>query len=163
MDTYSDDMQMDSVLPSEPPAAEMEEAHHLSVSVKRHPSGVAAVIEIEGHVDHQTVHLLRQRITPLLAAGLRALIFDMSRLKFLSSAGVGVLIHARRTQAAWHGTCHFSNLPPSVRRVFSVMDALPGDQVFANSKEMDRYLTELQAGRVGAADSDHVPAPRRKS
>jgi anti-sigma B factor antagonist len=142
---------MDTVAPADLDIP-YEESRYLVVSVSRHRSGLAAVLHLEGHLDQDTVPLLRQRVAPLLGQRVRVLVFDMGRLQFLSSGGVGVLLHARRTQTACGGSCAFVNLPPRIRRVFDVLDALPTDVIFSSHAELDRYIAALQHGTIGVRE-----------
>jgi len=36
------------------------------------------------------------------------------------------------------------NLRPRVRRVFEIVNALPREQIFESTEEMDRYLAAIQ-------------------
>src|SRR5262245_26432281 len=130
-----------------------EDTHYLAVATKRHPSGLASVVHLEGHLDDATVALFRQKLAPIIVLRPRVLAFDMARLKFLSSAGIGALVYARRTQAAWGGTIRLLSVPPRIRRVFDVLDALPANAVFSDVRELDRYLAAIQRG-----ETDDAPA-----
>jgi len=136
------------------PGAESPETERcLAVTITRHTSGLAAVVHLEGHLDQDTVSTFRQKVAPLYAQRLRVLAFDMARLQFIASAGVGALVYARRAQTAGGGIVRLVNLPPRIRRVFEVLDALPPNTVFADAHELDRYLAAVQRGESDAHDA----------
>lgn len=133
-----------------------EPEHYLAITVARAANGLAVVLQVEGHLDHDTVPLLRQRIAPFLGHGLKVVAFDLAKLQLMTSPGVGAFLNVMRTQAATGGQCLFVNVPPRIRRVLDVMDAVAAGDVFANGAEMDRYLTALQRGDIGRPSE---PAP----
>lgn len=56
------------------------------------PSGDCAVLRVAGEVDVYTAPVLRERILDLAAKGAVHVIADMSRVDFLDSTGLGVLV-----------------------------------------------------------------------
>jgi anti-sigma B factor antagonist len=66
----------------------MEELHLQTIG----PSGDCAVLRITGEVDIYTAPMLRERIQDLAAKGAVHIIADMSRVDFLDSTGLGVLV-----------------------------------------------------------------------
>jgi anti-sigma B factor antagonist len=106
------------------------------------------VLHVEGHLDHDTVAVLRQRVAPYVGQPGRPIAFDLSRLRRMTSAGVGVFLNVRRAQERCGAACLFVNLPPPIRRVFDLMDAVRCDAMFASTREMDAYLEKLQNGAI---------------
>jgi anti-sigma B factor antagonist len=56
------------------------------------PSGDCAVLRVTGEVDVYTAPVLRERIRDLAAKGVVHVIADLSRVDFLDSTGLGVLV-----------------------------------------------------------------------
>lgn len=56
------------------------------------PSGDCAVLQVTGELDVATAPFLRERIRDLAAKGAVHIIADLSRLDFLDSTGLGVLV-----------------------------------------------------------------------
>lgn len=129
-----------------------EPEHYLAVTVTRPTACSAVVLRVEGHLDHDTVPLLRQRIAPYVGQGTKVVVFDLSKLALMTSPGVGALLQVRRAQEKTQGRCLFVNVPPRIRRVLDVMDAVPAADLFANVAEMDAYLIALQRGEIGLAE-----------
>jgi anti-sigma B factor antagonist len=59
------------------------------------------VLEVGGEVDVYTAPRLRERLVELVEAGARSVVVDLSRVEFLDSTGLGVLVGAlKRLRAA---------------------------------------------------------------
>jgi len=56
------------------------------------PSGDCAVLQVNGEVDVYTAPILRERIRDLAAKGVVHVIADLTRVDFLDSTGLGVLV-----------------------------------------------------------------------
>jgi len=104
----------------------------------------AAKIVLDGSLDAATSGDLEKQIDTLLAGPVRLLAFDLAGLKFISSAGIRVLMKARQGLSDRGGSCALTNLQPQVEKVFEIVKALPGVSLFRNEKEMDAYLAAMQ-------------------
>jgi anti-anti-sigma factor len=135
-----------------------ETEHYLAITVSRMPSGLAVVLHVEGHLDHDTVPLLRQRVAPFVGHGFRAIVFDLAKLQLMTSPGIGAFLNVKRSQEKLGAQCLFVGVPPRIRRVFDVMDAVPSGNVFANAREMDAYLLALQRGDMDERVDEGVDA-----
>jgi anti-sigma B factor antagonist len=54
------------------------------------------VVEIRGEIDVYTAPRVRENLLALIATGIRRLLIDLSRVEFLDSTGLGVLVGANR-------------------------------------------------------------------
>jgi anti-sigma B factor antagonist len=66
------------------------------------------VAAITGAVDLASVTALRDRLQAQVSGGTRHLVLDLSRVTFLDSVGLSMLIGLRRTLAARSGTLHLA-------------------------------------------------------
>ena len=102
-------------------------------------------VSLVGSLDTATAPQLEAALRPILAeAGTHLVIFDLEDLEFLSSAGIRVLLAARKNLKARDGIFAMRNLQPQIRKVFEVVQALPGFAIFKDEAEMDAYLAEIQ-------------------
>ena len=69
---------------------------------------------------------------------------DLKRLQFLSSAGLRVIFKTKKYMDSHEGKFMLLNLQPQVRKVFDIIKALDGMNVFKSEEEMDEYLTAMQ-------------------
>jgi anti-anti-sigma factor len=116
----------------------------LATTIERHDPR-RATVRLAGSLDTATAPELDKALRPLLeGAELRLVIFDLARLEFLSSAGIRVLLAARKSLKAKEGIFAMRNLQPQIQKVFEVVQALPGFAIFQSEGEMDAYLAQIQ-------------------
>ncbi len=81
--------------------------------------------------------MLEEKLNPLFVASTKVLIFDLSRLDYISSAGVKVVFKAKRALKEINGAFMMANLKPQIKRVFDIINALPDIRIFKSLKAMD--------------------------
>ena len=101
-------------------------------------------MKLDGSLDTATAPELERRLAPVLAGESRDLVFDLERLKFVSSAGLRVFAVARRRLKERGGQTAFVHLQPQIREVFEIMKSLPGVAIFKDVQELDDYLAARQ-------------------
>jgi anti-sigma B factor antagonist len=79
-----------------------------------------ALLEVEGGVDAHTAHLLRRTLGDLLAQGHGRLVLDVSHMEYISSAGLRVLLDARRDARRLGGEVRLCDPNALVRRVIDL-------------------------------------------
>jgi anti-sigma B factor antagonist len=122
----------------------------LEIQIKKNiggPGTGAVTVELNGSLDTSTAPELERQIVPLLApqGGLKDLVFDLAKLKFISSAGLRVFAAARKQLKERGGQTSFVHMQPQIQEVFEIMKSLPGVAVFQNVAELDRYLAVRQS------------------
>jgi len=116
----------------------------LVTNIQRHDPR-RATVTLSGSLDTATSPQLDKELKPLLeSADLRLVIFDLVRLEFLSSAGIRILLAARKSMKDKEGIFAMRNLQPQIKKVFEVVQALPGFAIFDSEAEMDAYLAQIQ-------------------
>ena len=108
------------------------------------PLSGSTVVKLDGSLDTATAPELERRLAPVLAGTARDLVFDLERLKFVSSAGLRVFAVARRRLKERGGQTAFVHLQPQIREVFEIMKSLPGVAIFKDVAELDDYLAARQ-------------------
>jgi anti-anti-sigma factor len=104
----------------------------------------AITVSLTGSLDTITAPDLERQLTPVLAEPIQELIFDLAKLKFISSAGLRVFSATRKTLKDRGGQTSFVHLQPQIQEVFDIIKALPGIKVFKDFAEMDAYLAARQ-------------------
>lgn len=102
-----------------------------------------ARVVLAGSLDGATSHLLEEALNPLLDS-VRHVVFDLADLKFISSAGIRVLLSARKRLRAQDGSFAMKNLQPQIEKVFEIIGSLPGFEIFRSEQELDSYLAAMQ-------------------
>jgi anti-anti-sigma factor len=104
----------------------------------------AVTIKLTGSLDTATAPDLERQLTPVLAGPIKHLVFDLSELNFISSAGLRLFSIARKQLKERGGQASFVSLQPQIQEVFEIMKSLPGVSIFKDMAEMDRYLAAIQ-------------------
>ncbi|MFN7988438.1 MAG: STAS domain-containing protein [Thermoanaerobaculia bacterium] len=125
----------------------------LSIDVRRSESSrFSARVVLVGSLDGTTAPDLEKALVPLLDS-VHHLVFDLAGLKFISSAGIRVLLKARKELKAVDGSFAMQNLQPQIQKVFEIIGSLPGVSIFSSEAELDAYLAAMQkkfSGTPGA-------------
>jgi anti-anti-sigma factor len=101
-------------------------------------------ISLAGSLDTDTAPQLETRIDESIDSSVTTLILDMKDLEFLSSAGLGVIFMTMKELKSRQGKIILINLQPQVQRVFEIIKALDGMNIFKDREEMDSYLAVMQ-------------------
>ena len=79
-----------------------------------------ARVEVDGDVDAHTAPELGRALTELLAEGDGRLVLDATRMTYISSAGLRVILLAHREARQCEGDVRIFGLTAQVRRVFEI-------------------------------------------
>ena len=101
-------------------------------------------ISIAGSLDSNTSPDLQQSIDAEIDDSVTTTILDFKDLDFLSSAGLRVIFKTKKKMDNSGGKFLLVNLQPQIKKVFEIIKALDGMNVFKNQNEMDEYLTAMQ-------------------
>ncbi len=101
-------------------------------------------ISIAGSLDSNTAQQLQQIVDAEIGDSVATVIFDFKSLDFLSSAGLRVIFKTKKTMDTSGGKFLLVNLQPQIKKVFEIIKALDGMNVFKNQEEMDNYLAAMQ-------------------
>ena len=101
-------------------------------------------ISMAGSLDTDTAPQLEARIDESIDSSVTALILDMKDLEFLSSAGLGIIFMTMKELKNRQGQIMLINLQPQIQRVFEIIKAMDGMNIFKDREEMDSYLAVMQ-------------------
>ncbi len=101
-------------------------------------------ISIAGSLDSNTAQQLQQSVDAEIGDSVATVIFDFKDLDFLSSAGLRVIFKTKKTMDNSGGRFLLVNLQPQIKKVFEIIKALDGMNVFKDQDEMDNYLAAMQ-------------------
>ena len=79
-----------------------------------------AVLSVTGNIDAGTEQWFRDALTSVLAHGVPRIVVDLSRVAFMSSAGIGVLMGVRRVLADAGGSLVLAAPHGEVAQVLSI-------------------------------------------
>lgn len=115
----------------------------LTVRLKEKSTGVFTLF-LKGSIDTTTYKVLEDKVDLILRSAATVIVFDMEEVEYVSSAGVRVVLKARKVLKKQNGQALLIHLQPQVKKVFEIIKALPTTQVFTSVAELDRYLDQMQ-------------------
>ena len=102
-------------------------------------------ITLVGRLDTDTAPELDSALNKVLERkGIARLVFDVSALDYISSAGIRCLVRARKAIEPGGGRVAVVNPQPGVRKVLDIVKAVPAKGIFASVAELDEYLDAIQ-------------------
>ena len=101
-------------------------------------------ISIAGSLDSNTAPELQQSVDNEINDTVNTTVIDFKDLDFLSSAGLRVIFKTKKMMDNRGGKLLLVNMQPQIKKVFEIIKALDGMNVFKNQEEMDDYLTAMQ-------------------
>ncbi len=101
-------------------------------------------ISITGSLDSNTAPELQQSIDAEINESVSTTVMDFKDLDFLSSAGLRVIFKTKKIMDNSGGKFFLVNLQPQIKKVFEIIKALDGMNVFKDRDEMDEYLAAMQ-------------------
>ena len=114
----------------------------------------ALVLTLEGRLDHETTPEFREEILGAVrqAAGQElTIVLDLSRLEYLSSAGLNSLIIASRTARKEAVNIHAAGLQTMVRETWEISHLTLLVQTFATMEEALQVVSQAAADAYVAA------------
>ncbi len=118
-----------------------------NVTIEDLREGVKVVRPV-GRLDTTTHAMLDTALAPVVADFSGTLLFSMTGLEFISSAGLSVLFKTRKAMAKSGGRVVFANLKPQIEKVFEIVKALPDTNIFTSVEEADSYLAAIQEKEI---------------
>jgi anti-anti-sigma factor len=102
-------------------------------------------LALAGRLDTHTAPELDKALNGVLVrSGIKRLVFELSQLEYLSSAGIRCFIRARKAIEPHGGTVAIVNPQPAVRKVLDIVKAIPPGGIFSSVAELDAYLDDMQ-------------------
>jgi anti-anti-sigma factor len=108
------------------------------------PKGESRRVALVGRLDTHTYDELDRQLAPILSSSVRALVFDLAELEYISSAGIRSIFKARKAIEGRGGKVLVSNLQPQIQKVFDIVKAVPLNSIFSSTAEADSYLDLMQ-------------------
>ena len=102
-------------------------------------------LALVGRLDTHTAPELDKVLDGVLASkDIRQIVFELSRLEYLSSAGIRCFIRARKAIEPGGGKVSIVNPQPPVRKVLDIVKAIRPGGIFSSTAELDAYLDAMQ-------------------
>jgi len=111
------------------------------------------VLAPAGRIDHGTAESFKDALRPYLehcATGQQSLVLDLSGVDYISSAGLRVLMLARKQAKAQGGTLVVAGLTPVVKEIFEISRFTVVFEVFESVRDA---LVRVSPGAIAAFDA----------
>ena len=92
----------------------------MELSLSTHTVGEHTVLEVGGEVDVYTAPRLRERLIELVEGGARHVVVDLSRVEFLDSTGLGVLVGGLKRARSHDGALRLVCAQEKILKVFRI-------------------------------------------
>jgi len=86
-----------------------------------HSTNGVEIIALSGNLEADSVPEVRKKIKKIIEEGRRKLVFDLSRVTFLDSSGLSVLVSALKAVRPDGGDVALLKLPPNIRALIELM------------------------------------------
>lgn len=100
-------------------------------------------VELGGSVDTNTHQQLKEELKEIIDEKTKAIIIDMGRVSYISSAGIGIIMWAKKELKHKNATFAMINLQPQIEKVFDAMKILPMIDIFDDMPEADKYIDQI--------------------
>ena len=97
-------------------------------------------LRLDGRLDSNTAPEFEKKLDVVLTAPPRAVVCDLAKLEYISSAGLRCFARIQKVMRQADGEALMVNVQPGVQKVFDMVKALPGKNFFNTIKELDQYL-----------------------
>jgi len=99
---------------------------------------------LAGRLDHQSVETFDERLEAVLGSTVMVVVFDLTELEYITSAGLRSMFRARKVMSGRGGKCMLVNPQPQVLKVLEIVKVPELGAVFQSVEELDAYLDVIQ-------------------
>jgi anti-anti-sigma factor len=104
---------------------------------------------LEGRLDNESVTALDEQLAAVLASPVKVVVFDLTLLEYLTSAGLRSIFRAQKDMNARAGKAVLLNPQPQVQKVLDIVKVPELGAVFGSVQELDAYLDAMQKKVAG--------------
>ena len=115
----------------------------LTIQVEETRSQTKTLV-LAGRLDHESVEAFDERLEAVLGSPVTVVVFDLTELEYITSAGLRSMFRARKVMSARGGKCILVNPQPQVHKVLEIVKVPELGAVFRSVEELDAYLDVIQ-------------------
>ena len=105
------------------------------MEIKTRKEGEVVIISLEGEVDISATELIREKFKKLLEEKKEAILVDMTKVSYIDSSGLGLLVEARQEMEKYSGEIKLFGLSSDVQKVFELTRLNNFFSIFSTEKE----------------------------
>lgn len=104
------------------------------MQIKFSSKGTTVIISISGELDHHSSEYARQKIdAEILKSTTKNIIFDFSKLSFMDSSGIGIIMGRYKNIRKLNGKAAIVNTNTQVKRILEMSGVLKLIPVYPNT------------------------------
>jgi anti-anti-sigma factor len=101
-------------------------------------------VVLDGKLNNDTVATLDAELNRIVESKTTVVVFDLSDLHYISSAGLRSIFRIQKVMASRGGRAVLLTPTPQVQRVLEIANAADLSTVFTTVEELDAYLDTIQ-------------------
>jgi stage II sporulation protein AA (anti-sigma F factor antagonist) len=111
------------------------------MKIKFSNRGINLIVSIESELDHHWAEYAKNKIdSELLKSNNRNLIFDFSKVSFMDSAGIGIIMGRYKNVKALKGNTALINVSPRISKIFEMSGVFQYVELYKNLDEAIKML-----------------------
>lgn len=110
--------------------------------IKKQTVGDIGIVQADGIVDLATMRPMREAVRDLLSGGVKHMVLDLRDVGYMDSAGISIIMTAKRGVSDQRGEVYVAAKPGEVSRALHLVQM---DRVVKFVENPDEALRELQA------------------
>ncbi|MCX7923648.1 MAG: anti-sigma F factor antagonist [Clostridia bacterium] len=93
----------------------------MNLQVKFLSKGTTLIVSILGELDHHSAEYIRQKVdSEIIKATTKNIIFDFSKVTFMDSSGIGVILGRYKNVQKINGKTSIANVNSQIKRIFEM-------------------------------------------
>ena len=103
------------------------------------------LVELKGSIDTETHDKLEKEMKEIIDDNIKAVVFDMAGVDYVSSMGLGVVVWVKKTLERRDAIFAMINLQPQIKKLFDLMKLAPNIKIHdipAGDKYIDQIIKE---------------------
>ncbi|MDF2821631.1 MAG: spoIIAA [Clostridiales bacterium] len=103
------------------------------------------VVKLKGELDHHSAEIVREKIDRSIdRGGIKNLIFDCSKMDFMDSSGLGVMMGRFKKLKSMGGQVVISGINPNIDRVFKLSGIY---KIISKYENLEKAIEKLGEGK----------------
>jgi anti-anti-sigma factor len=109
-------------------------------------------VELTGAIDTDTSPQLKTELTEIIDEKTNVVVLDMAGVDYVSSAGLGLIVWAKKTLSKKDASFVMVNLQPQIKKLIDLMNLDMGFKI-RDASEEDKYIDQIIKSELEKKDT----------